>query len=225
LGGAPHVEASRSEAAIAYCHKDDTRVHGPYEFGERSKSIRRGQRTDLATAIEDIRAGRSIADVADRNAVTWVRNSRGLTSLKYSLIRPRDRAIAPTIKIYIGPTGSGKTKRATDYAGDAEVYTKDPNTKWWDGYEGQKLILIDEWIGSEGIPPTQLLRICDRYELRVETKGGYIQMAGTTILVTSTREVREWYQDGRSREWSEKQDDFMRRVNEWGEIIRTGEMP
>ena len=37
------------------------------------------------------------------------------------------------------------------------------------------------------------LRICDRYPLRVEYKGGMTQFVSKTLIITSNREPRDWY--------------------------------
>ena len=43
-----------------------------------------------------------------------------------------------------GETGVGKSKWAFDKFG-GEAYWKPPNSKWWDGYEGQSVAIIDEF--------------------------------------------------------------------------------
>jgi len=42
---------------------------------------------------------------------------------------------------YWGPTGTGKSKTARETAPDAFLKT---NTKWWDGYDQQDDVLLEE---------------------------------------------------------------------------------
>ena len=49
--------------------------------------------------------------------------------------------------VYWGPTGTGKSRRAWDEAG-VEAYCKDPRTKFWDGYQVEENVVIDEFRGG-----------------------------------------------------------------------------
>lgn len=50
-----HWEAMRNEDAFDYCMKEDTRVDGPWEFGERP--IRRNSKVDWARVKQHAKAG------------------------------------------------------------------------------------------------------------------------------------------------------------------------
>lgn len=75
-------------------------------------------------------------------------------------------------------------------------YVKSPQTKWWDDYEGQPVVLFDEH-NSAWFPWDYLLRMIDPLglPLRVETKGGSKPMMATTFIFTTNREPKEWYTD------------------------------
>lgn len=61
------------------------------------------------------------------------------------------------------------------------------NLRWFDNYEGQRVMVIDElrWksLGEYGIP--LLLRILDSNPCRVEVKGGFVGLKATWIIITS----------------------------------------
>jgi len=62
---------------------------------------------------------------------------------------------------------------------------------WWDGYEGQHTVIIDEfysWLRYDFF-----LRLTDRYPLQVETKGGSVQFVSRRIVFTSNTQPTEWY--------------------------------
>lgn len=101
--------------------------------------------------------------------------------------------MAPVISIYWGDSGTGKTKKALSEEPDAYILTK-PHSNgcvWFDGYYDQKCIIFDEFYGW--VPYDLLLRILDRYPLRLQIKGGDVQLQATKFIFTSNKEWREWY--------------------------------
>lgn len=97
-----------------------------------------------------------------------------------------------TCKVFWGPTGTGKSRRAWEEAG-VEAYPKDPNTKFWCGYSNQKHVVIDEFRGSISI--SHLLRWLDRYPVMVEIKGSAVCFQANKIWITSNLDPRQWYPD------------------------------
>jgi hypothetical protein len=55
--------------------------------------------------------------------------------------------------------------------------------QWWDGYDGEKSILIDEY--DNQIPITRLLNLLDGYHLRLPVKGGFTYAAWTKVIITT----------------------------------------
>lgn len=91
-----------------------------------------------------------------------------------------------------GPSGSGKGLISRQViAKDEDVYQKD-GTKWWDGYDGHQTIIIDDFRDSWW-DLTFMLKLLDRYALRVEVKGGYRQIRATKIIVNSIKHPTECY--------------------------------
>lgn len=66
-----------------------------------------------------------------------------------------------------------------------------PKGNWWDGYVGQKSVVVDDFYGWISID--SLLRICDRYPLHLEIKGSHVQFQADTIVFTSNKPWTEWY--------------------------------
>lgn len=92
--------------------------------------------------------------------------------------------------VFWGRTGTGKSRRAWAEAG-MEAYCKDPRTKFWCGYQGERSVVIDEFRG--GIDVAHLLRWLDRYPVRVEVKGSSRPLAAESIWITSNLDPRLWY--------------------------------
>lgn len=105
----------------------------------------------------------------------------------------------PEVVWLYGPTGSGKTSMARKYfeflqgSGDSEItnYIRTPGPiKWWDGYEGDLYTVIDDFRRNQlrdvgGF--AYLLRLLDRYPVRVEIKGGSVPFVAHYIVITCPR--------------------------------------
>lgn len=101
--------------------------------------------------------------------------------LKY---KERPRPVAPirVINIY-GEAGSGKTQSVYKFCSPALPFTP-ISYKWWDGYDGDKFVLLDD-IRGDFCKFHQLLKLLDIYPFRIETKGGSRQVQFTTLFITT----------------------------------------
>ena len=88
----------------------------------------------------------------------------------------------PVIKWYWGPPGTGKSHAA--FAELDDPYVCMSSGKWWEGYDGHENVIIDD-IRSSFCKFDELLRILDRYEHRIECKGGSRQLLAKNIIITS----------------------------------------
>jgi len=185
FGDGVHAELSRSSAADAYVHKEDTSVEGTrFELGQRA--VKRNSNTDW----EAIRTSAKSGNFDDIPADVYIRCYSQLKSIAKDHLRPAP--IERTISVYWGRTGTGKSRRAWDEAG-MDAYPKDPRSKFWDGYRSHKHVVIDEFRGAIDIG--HVLRWFDRYPVIVEAKHGATILAATHIWITSNLEPRLWYPD------------------------------
>jgi len=99
-------------------------------------------------------------------------------------------AMEREVFVYWGETGLGKSKLAWENAG-IDAYPKDPRTKFWDGYQDHKAVVIDEFRGAIDI--SHLLRWFDRYPVIVEVKGSSTVLRAEKVFITSNIPVEEWY--------------------------------
>lgn len=142
-----------------------------------------------------------IEEIADNEFDLWVRYYRAFE--KYLLMKTPVRSWKTNVHVLQGPTGTGKSKWAMDNFPSA--YWKQ-RSNWWDGYVGQESVVLDEFYGW--LPFDLLLRLCDRYPLMVETKGGQTQFAAKTIVITTNMLPCNWYK-------SCYFPSFARRVDQW----------
>lgn len=155
------------EKARAYCMKDESRVPGtmPVEVGT-WEEVAQGKRTDLAGAIDAIRAGHSLKRVREDHPDTWVRYSRGLKDL--AMMDMTERLEPPEVHLLYGPPGCGKTRTAMAVPDGQEPWVNGTgDSSWFDGYEGQDYAILDDFDGK--FTKTTLrdaLRLLDRYAIR-----------------------------------------------------------
>jgi len=112
------------------------------------------------------------------------------------------------VKILWGPTGTGKTRSVYDFHDHDSVYKHDGGD-WFDGYQGQEVVLFDDFSGSD-FKLTYLLKLCDRYPMRVPVKGDFVHFRPKVIYFTSNVDPDEWYKNA----ISEHRAAFFRRVSE-----------
>lgn len=185
FGGKGHVELSRSSAANLYVWKEDTRIDGTaFEYG--AKPIVRSSGTDWEEVWTRAQSGDLERIPANIRVVSY-RTIRAIAA-DYARPDPLER----TVHVFIGSTGTGKSRRAWEEGG-SNAYPKCPRSKFWVGYQGQQIVIIDEFRG--GIDIAHLLRWTDRYPVHVETKGGSTPLLATTIYITSNLEVDDWYKE------------------------------
>ena len=180
-----HWEPTRSDAAREYVWKPETRIEGTqFEFG--IAPFRRNQPTDW----ESVRTQAISGDITQIPADVYIRCYNQLKRIVQDNQQPI--ACVRVVKVFWGVTGSGKSHRAWDQAG-LHAYGKDPRTKWWCGYRGQANVVLDEFRGDIAI--SHMLRWLDRYPVSVETKGGSVPLAATSLWITSNIDPRQWYPD------------------------------
>ncbi len=176
--------------AIAYCRKADSRIDGPWELGQK---MMQGARTDLYEMMKIIEEGGSQGDLQEQVTETHARYSRYSQEV---MNRRRPKRKPRKVVLFKGSTGTGKTRRVWDaYEGtqwyEVPVSNTDP---WFDGYDGEPYVLIDEFAGRGskwGL--TMLLKILHEYPVKVPIKHGFVWWNPEVITITSNSWPWQWY--------------------------------
>lgn len=145
-----------------------------------------GKRTDIERAVDIVKDKRSMSAVLDE-VPNYQACRHAELYLKYNET-PRPVGKINVIWIY-GASETGKTKHVYD---NCSAPFRPLNYKWWEGYDGHKTVLIDDF-RKDYCKYHELLTLLDIYPFRVETKGGSRQVQFDTIYITSPYSPQETY--------------------------------
>lgn len=179
-----HIEKTKGspQQNKVYCSKDGKFT----EFGECPKQ---GKRNDLSDIREAIDQGKTMNDIID-----IAKNYQCLKSAEIILkYRERKRDWKPSVHWFYGETETGKTRKAYELLENPFRKTNHSG-KWWDGYDAHSHVILDDIKDTSRDMYSTLLELLDRYETRVECKGGSRQFLATKIIITSSFHPYEMYQ-------------------------------
>lgn len=206
-----HIEERFASAFCArnYCTKmyyskkrKDTKINYTAVFEDEHEEAgtmkNPGRRTDWISLYEFIRHReevprfREVADAFPQFAVKFERHiKRSLATLR------REKApldINRETHIIFGDPGTGKDHEVYAEHGRDNVYElcQDEDGKvWWDGYEGQDVLLISDF--KWWLTRARLLNLTGSRPSRVNTKGAYETWTGTKVYITSNFAPEKWY--------------------------------
>jgi len=183
-----HIEGARCpKHAQAYCSKEDTRIEGPFQVGP-AYLIRK---PTLKVIREYILNG-NLEKIKEEFFGVYLRCRRAIIE-EISLHR-KVETTQTTRGIWIsGDPGVGKT--FTVRSMDEPIYTKSPN-KWWDAYNGELIILADDWDEEQARWASHYLKIwTDKYPFIAECKGGSVRPSYHWFIITSNLKLHEFRSD------------------------------
>lgn len=187
LGSSPHLERAKGSAADnrKYCSKDG-------DFHEFGTIPAQGRRNDLTRLKSELVGHNSLRGV--------LANDYNLQCVRYAekwlTYNELPRSLTPEQRdvtwIY-GPTGTGKSRWAFDCTDTNDTYVACGTAQWWDGYDGQSCVILDDFRGSF-CKFSILLKILDLYAYRVQIKGGFRQLRASRFIITSSKLPHECYE-------------------------------
>lgn len=194
-----HLEKRRGtqEEAIEYCKKEG-------EYIEYGTPAQQGQRVDIDDIKYLVAMGGNMRDVIDI--------ARNYQDLKIGQIllqnQPKPLPVDKKVYWYWGDSGTGKTYHAIEecggYAGDWWMSSR--SLKWWDGYNGQESVIIDDFRG-DFCTFHELLRILDKTPFRCDIKGSSAYVTADKIIITSCYHPKDVYKT------NENKYQLLRRIN------------
>lgn len=199
-----HIEARNGtrEQARVYCmeevKKGEPRVAGPWEFGVWELGGQGNRNPGVGAFLDAVEAGAEDMTLYRQNRELYLRNYRHLGQLR-SLF-PLERSSKSVVVWLSGPTGIGKSHWTRNLLPGVRRYPKlvrNGSYRWWDGYSGQPIIVLDDLDDSTSKDVTRqdLKKLFDKYPYIAEKKGGTVSVTSKLIFCSSIERPLSLYED------------------------------
>lgn len=192
--------------------------------------VKKGERSDLAEVIRAVENGASLRELDERYPTQMVRMSRGVQGYQFRKKMSESKVERDVnLVVMYGGEGTGKSYDARHKITQKYGFTKDDiyslqfgkGQLWFDGYNGEKVLLLDDY-EIDGIHRSTLLKLSDIYQFIGQTKGGHIVAEWELVIITTNSDISEicvqseWVDDGDGRGQSIDTPDpaFMSRISE-----------
>lgn len=163
-----------------YCSKEGFFI----EIGNQSRG--KGDRTDLKTICKMISEGKTDAEIMVEYPVQFLMYNKLFPAYRFAI--QKDRTEMPQVTWIYGPSGCGKSHYPTEK--HKTVYRKNM-TKWWEGYEQQEAIVLDDYKVNGHFDFKELLILLDKYAYMGEKKGGHVKINSPYIYITHTEKPED----------------------------------
>lgn len=189
-----HWEASRGTIADndAYCSKDETRVCGPFEHGDKPQGgaeTTKQRWADVATMVASGQTRNQILMAMPILAPQF----RGIDALIEASKPPPEISRDITVFYIYGPTGVGKTHHALMRFPNAYLIRGAYNAgKSFDQYLDEKELILDEWNPYQW--PIELMNsLCDKWKCPLACRYQNKYARWTTVVITTNVRPDECY--------------------------------
>lgn len=171
-----HFENCRGscEENDEYCSKDG-------EVFRWGSFLSMGQRTDVDSIRAMLDDGSPLLDVARADFPLFCRSYRAFSVYRCLVQQTLSRSYRVVSSVILaGTTRCGKTRLAMRYN---PYLIGGKQLDWFDGYEGEDVICIDDFV--DDVPIDFMLRLMDGHQLRLPVKGGFTYARWTKVIITT----------------------------------------
>jgi len=186
-----HVEYAKNlEALKTYCQKDGKFEEvGDFPMNKKRKAELAGEGN--AKRFKDAFQAAVTGNLDEIDADLRVRYYRTWKEIQKDHMPDMESIPELNNEWISGPSGCGKTRSVMERYPNA--YLKTAN-KWWDGYQGQPVVLIDDLDEAHKCLVHHLKIWGDHKPFLAETKGGMIKIRPERIICTSNCRIEEMAQ-------------------------------
>lgn len=208
----PHLERIRYgiRKIAEYCQKDGNFAEGGKKPWKEVIDKKEKNRMLLEGNLEELYNNGEIGPIdvirADKLRGIFAKNAKP------------ERYKKKLILWFTGETGEGKTRMAIDIAEkyfENNYWLSNDSLRWFDGYNNQKVAILDDFRKSMLTDWNFLLRLLDGYNLIVQVKCGFARWNPELIVVTSPatpHEAFSWVnKEGEEKAW-DKEEQLIRRI-------------
>lgn len=203
------VKGSNAQARD-YATKSDTRVSGPFEYGE---LVEKGGRTDLSTLYDLLEENVSNDELMKICPTTFIRYKKTIEDIRQEKIfaKMKKRGVRPVEVIYVyGPPGTGKTSSIYRKYGFDEFYRVTDYKHPFDKYSGEEIVVFDEY--DSQLSFDSFLNYIDVYPADLPCRFANKCACWTKVYIISNLSIDEQYRQIKE-EQPKRFEAFKRRIN------------
>jgi len=170
-----------------------TKLEGPWSIGTMSNQ---GQRSELLEIKSRLDQGWTLKRVAQDEDLfpTWIKFPKGFET--YKRLATPQRRVKPFVMLFIGPSGTGKTRTACNIGRHLGGFYKVPPKQtgfWCDDYAQEPVFIIDEMSGAK-MTPEFFNELCDWEQMTVPCHGsaGH-QFTSPYLFITTNYHPKYWW--------------------------------
>lgn len=192
-----HMEVRRGtmREAYDYCTKEDTRLHGPFEFGEcpyfnnkgTTSGLREKMIIDISNGMSDFDLLMKYPTIYNKRTINEFRDALGIKD--YYLLNNRD------VKVFYmsGVAGTGKSSFVRKLFDIENIYVvsdyeKDP----FGSYDGQDVIVFEEYRSDFNL--SVFLQYLDRYPIMLPARYSNKVAKFTKVFIISNWDFTKQYE-------------------------------
>lgn len=204
-----------------YCKKENwldekagTTGPGFHEWGVFSAGVQ-GRRNDIHGTADIILEGGGITELIDGGCAEYlIKHRPGILGLIADILERKlpNRMPVETHFYWGEETGCGKTWAATTFDEDKHtflIHAEDLGKGWWDGYTGQRTVVIDDWHPGL-VKLSSMIKYMGDEKKRLAIKTSHTWAQYTTLIITSNTTYPE---DIYTKIRQSRRETFFRRVD------------
>jgi len=162
-----------------------------FEAGDWEHGLKPGSRSDINVVKEMIKENKKMSDICDvANSYQSVRFAELIIKYKEST-----RTWMTEVIWLYGEPGCGKSHLAREMC-ESEPWVWLDTYQWFDGYQRDECAIFDDFFFDYKKDSwKRLLKLFDKYKMKVPTKGGFVDWCPRKVIITTTKTPQEVFED------------------------------